>query len=137
DSSLGRKRIQLLREEWSVPWLKSSENHVICQGNYCPLLLDQEDAFPEEVYEAAAVPQELYRLFVCGYSTSTDAEYLEKLIVESLSFALLVFGVLPVFGESGSASAYFIPAFVHGFVRMGLARSSLFAASFGANTLIR
>ncbi len=73
------------------------------------LLLDDQYAGPEQVDVAVAVVQFPDVLLVSGDRTPPHAENLEKVVVETLSLALLVSRIPPPVGEVGSPGANFIP----------------------------
>ena len=53
-------------------------------------LLDDQDAGPEQVDEAAPVVQLRHVRFVARHGAALDPEYLEEVVVEALRLALLV-----------------------------------------------
>ena len=78
------------------------------------LLLDDQDARPEQVDEPGAVIQLLHMRFVARDGTSPYTGNLEELVVEALRLTLLVGCVLPLVSESGSADTNFVPGQAHG-----------------------
>jgi hypothetical protein len=76
-------------------------------------LLDEKDAFPEEIKEAALAAKLFDRLLEACDFAPLNAEDVEKIIVEALRLALLVFGPSPLLGEAGGAGADFIPGEAH------------------------
>ena len=78
------------------------------------LLLDDQDARPEQVDEPGAVIQLLYMFFVARHGTPPYIENLEELVVEALCLTLLVGRVPPLGSECGSAGAHLIPGQAHG-----------------------
>ena len=65
------------------------------------LLLDQQDAGPEQIDEAGGVVEPPDAFLVPRHVAAALAEDLEELIVEALGLALLVRGVGPFTGEAG------------------------------------
>ena len=73
------------------------------------LLLDDQDARPEQVDEARAVVQLADMLLVARHRPAAHVEHLEELVVEALRLALLVRGVPPLLGEGRRADPHFVP----------------------------
>ncbi len=77
------------------------------------LLLDDENARPEQVNEPGAIVELGDVLLVAGNLTTAFPKDLKELVVEALRLALLVRGVLPVFGKDGGAVAHLVPRQAH------------------------
>ena len=73
------------------------------------LLLDDQDARPEEVDESRAVVEPGDMLLVAGDGPAAHVEHLEEVVVEALRLALLVRGVLPLRGEGRGADTNLVP----------------------------
>ena len=77
------------------------------------LLLDDQDARPEQVDVAVRVVETLYVLFIARDGPALDPEYLKEVVVEALRLALLVGRVPPLLGEGGGAGANLVPRQAH------------------------
>jgi hypothetical protein len=77
------------------------------------LLFDQKHTLPEQVNEAARVPQPFNWLFEGCDTPARDAKNFKELVVKSLAFASFIARVFPFFGEAGSTSPDLIPAKAH------------------------
>jgi len=73
------------------------------------LLLDDQDARPEQVDEPRAVVELGDMLLVAGDGPAAHVEHLEEVVVEALRLALLVRGVLPLRGEGRGADTNLVP----------------------------
>jgi len=77
------------------------------------LLLDQQDAGPEQVDEAGRVVEALDVFLVAGDGAPPNAEDVEELVVEALGLALLVGGVSSLAREVGGARPDLVPRKPH------------------------
>ena len=73
------------------------------------LLLDDQDAGPEQVDEARPVVQLGHMRFVARHGAAFDPEYLEEVVVEALRLAFFVGRLAPGVGEGGGAHANLVP----------------------------
>ena len=91
------------------------------------LLLDDQDAGPEEIDEAGAVVELGDVVLVAGDRAPPDAEHPEEVVVEALRLAGLVLGLAPFAGEFGGPDADLVPGQAHGY-RASLMKWSLWSA---------
>ena len=77
------------------------------------LLLDQQDAGPEQIDVAGGVVEPLDAFLVPRHVAAALAEDLEEVVVEALGLALLVRGVGPFTGEAGGPRADLVPRKPH------------------------
>ena len=77
------------------------------------LLLDDQDARPEEVDESARVVELPHVLLVAGHGLPAHPEDAEEVVVEALGLALLVVGVRPLPGEGRRSDADLVPGQAH------------------------
>ena len=72
-------------------------------------LLDDQDAGPEQVDEAAPVVQLRHVRLVARHGAAFDPEYLEEIVVEALRLAFFIGRLPPRFSEGGGAHANLVP----------------------------
>ena len=77
------------------------------------LMLDDQDAGPEQINVTVRVVEPLYVLLVARDGSAPDPEYLEEVVIEALRLALLVGRVSPLLGEGGGAGANLVPRQAH------------------------
>ena len=77
------------------------------------LLLDQQNARPEQVDEAVGVVQSPDVFLVPRDGAPPDAENVEEFVVEALRLALLVCSVRPLAGKGGGARPDLVPGKPH------------------------
>ena len=87
-------------------------------------LFHEQDPLPEEVDEPALVAQQLHGFLERRHPPHGHSEYVEKVPVEKLRFALFVAGAFPLAGELRRTGAYFIPGQAHAFW-LGVSSDSL------------
>ena len=73
------------------------------------LLLNEQDARPEQIDETVAVVELRDVRFIARHATSTHTEDVEELVVEALCVSGFVGGIVPFAREGGGAGAYFVP----------------------------
>ena len=78
------------------------------------LLLDNQDARPEQVDEPGPVIQLADMLLVARDGPAPPSEDMEEVVVEALRLTLLVGRVLLLAGKVGSPGAHFVPRQAHG-----------------------
>lgn len=78
------------------------------------LVLDKNNAGPEQIDVAVLTGDFLDRLFEAGNGAAADSEHVEEFVPEGLLLAALASDAGPLFREGDSAVADFIPGKWHG-----------------------
>ena len=83
------------------------------QFQSCGFLLDQQSARPEQVDKALFIIKQLYPLFVDRNGVAFDAKDFEKIVLETLGFALFIMGGGPLHTKRLGAPFNLVPAKPH------------------------
>ena len=91
---------------WACTALTADSNFPLESGLFDLMIIDDQDARPEQVDEPGLVIQLAYMLLIARNGPAPHTEDLEERVIEALRLTLLVGCIPPLVGESGSAGTH-------------------------------